>query len=114
MEELVFDNVTLGELVKEIYNNSKQKSKELMSLKDSIETLLMSHMENPAIVSVLAPVIKSLVDANIKYDEQLIKIAQMLQRQQSYAKSDKSSANLPESEKLLLRDVVLFNDSAED
>lgn len=82
MANLDFDvcaGKTFGELCKDILDRSQSK-------KDQLDTLfsdVRGHIKTPNDAQVFLPRIKELLDTGIKNDEQLIKLASVLQRLQS-------------------------------
>ncbi len=75
----VCDGKTFGELCKDILDRSQSK-------KDQLDTLfsdIRGHIKNLNDAQVFLPRIKELLDTGIKNDEQLIKLASVLQRLQS-------------------------------
>lgn len=72
----IFGNKTLGNLLEEIYNNSISTRKDIQ---DSIKEL-SQFLKSPQEVAIMAPFLKDFVDVGIKNDDQLIKIATIVQR----------------------------------
>lgn len=75
----VYDGKTFRDLCKEVVDRSQSK-------KDQLDTLfsdVRGHIKNINDAQVFLPRIKELMDVGIKNDEQLIKLAAVLQRLQS-------------------------------
>jgi hypothetical protein len=95
----LFDDFSMSNLLKEIYGNSKKRGKELDKTLKGLDGVVQSI--NDAVV--VLPVVKEFFDVMVKNDDQLIKMAAIVQRMHSKASSISSSDfNLTEEEKELL------------
>ena len=83
----VFDGMSLSDLFKKIHKNNKDIDKKI---EDFIETMKPMATANAGNATNLMPVVKDLIDVNVKNNEQLIKIAAIAQRA---ATSNSSSAD---------------------
>jgi len=72
----VFDGKNMSELLKDIYDKSTKKSKDIDELLRSIDDKIKG--ANDALM--FAPVMQSLLETSIRNDDQLVKIAQIVQR----------------------------------
>jgi len=75
----VYDGKSFRDLCKDVVDRSQSK-------KDQLDTLfsdVRSHIKNANDVQVFLPRIKELLDVGVKNDEQLIKLASVVQRLQS-------------------------------
>ena len=72
----LFGNKTFSDLLKEIYNNSKDKEKQISSLIQGLKPLIESTGDTTLIV----PLIKEYMEVAVKNDEALIKMAGIVQR----------------------------------
>lgn len=72
----VFDGKTLSDLFKEIYDNSTAKKNQIKELIASLGPLIQGIGD----ATLLVPLIKEYLDISVKNDEQLIKLAQIVQR----------------------------------
>ena len=72
----VFEGKNLAKLLKDIYDNSITKRSEI---REHINGL-MTHIKDVSDASVIAPIVASFLDVGVRNDEQLIKIATVVQR----------------------------------
>tara|TARA_R110000868_G_scaffold195851_4_gene441645 strand:+ start:7161 stop:7613 length:453 start_codon:yes stop_codon:yes gene_type:complete len=95
----LFDDFSMSNLLKEIYGNSKKRSKELDKTLKGLDGVVQS--VNDAVV--ILPVVKEFFDVMVKNDDQLIKMAAIVQRMHSKASSiSNGDFNLTEEEKEML------------
>lgn len=101
----VADGKTFRDLCKDIINRSQSK-------KDQLDTLISEvrgHIKNANDVQVFLPRIKELLDVGIKNDEQIIKLAGVLQKLQSTQLETSGGADgilTDEEKEQLLQNVV--------
>ena len=81
----LFKGKNLSDLFEEIYNNSKSKRDQIKELIASLSPLI----EGIGDATLLVPLIKDYLDIGVKNDEQLVKLAQIVQR----VSSDKNNSN---------------------
>lgn len=74
--ELIFDNKSLSDLFSDIYNNSKRKQKKIDNLIETVGKLLVGVND----VAIILPMLKEILEVGVKNDEQLIKLAGVIQR----------------------------------
>ncbi len=72
----LFKNKSLSDLMSDIYENSKVKKGQINSLIAELQPL----MKNAADATVLVPLIKEYLEISVKNDEQLVKLAAIVQR----------------------------------
>ena len=72
----LFGNKTFADLLKEIYTNSKDKEKQISALIQGLKPLI----ETPGDATLIVPLIKEYLEISVKNDEQLIKMATIVQR----------------------------------
>ena len=98
----IFDDISLSDIIKKIYVNSDDKSKTIDGILEKVSNLLKGITD----ASMLLPLLKEILDVSVKNDEQLVKIAGIIQRLlQVDGKGGGLAGNfdlLPESEKLQL------------
>ena len=95
----LFDGKNLSSLFKDIYENQQNKKKNISEMIESLRKLI----KNVGEATVIAPIIKDLVDASIKNDDHLIKLATIAQRlAAAEAKGIGEDGWLSESEKAQL------------
>jgi hypothetical protein len=73
----VFDGMSLSDLFKKIHKNNKDIDKKI---EDFIETMKPMATANAGNATNLMPVVKDLIDVNVKNNEQLVKMAAIAQR----------------------------------
>jgi hypothetical protein len=95
----LFDGKDLSSLFKDIYENQQAKKKNISHMIESLRKLI----KNVGEATVLAPIIRDLIDSSIKNDDHLIKLATIAQRlAQAEAKGIGEDGWLSESEKAQL------------
>ena len=72
----IYEGKTFDELLKQIHENSNEKSLQIKILIDK----LMSFIKNPDDANRLVPLIVEYLEVGVKNDEQLIKLAAIIQR----------------------------------
>lgn len=82
----LFKGKNLSDLFEEIYTNSKNKRDQIKELIASLSPLI----EGIGDATLLVPLIKDYLDIGVKNDEQLVKLAQIVQR----VSSDKKAASV--------------------
>ena len=73
----VFDGMSLSDLFKKIHKNNKDIDKKIEEFIDTMKPMATANVGN---ATNLMPVVKDLIDVNVKNNEQLIKIAGIAQR----------------------------------
>ena len=92
----IFEGKTFQDLTKDIYENSQKKKLQIDLLIQEIHGFITTIDD----VVMVAPIIKEYMDASIKNDEHLVKLAGVLQRIISRSQgADDESMLLSESEK---------------
>ena len=95
----LFDGKNLSSLFKDIYDNQQVKKKNISEMIESLRKLI----KNVGEATVLAPIIRDLIDSSIKNDDHLIKLATIAQRlAQAEAKGIGEDGWLSEAEKTQL------------
>lgn len=72
----LFDGKNLSSLFKDIYDNQQVKKRNISEMIESLRKLIKSVGE----ATVIAPIIRDLIDSSIKNDDHLIKLATIAQR----------------------------------
>ena len=105
----IFGNTSLSDLFKQIHKNNKDIDKQIGEFIDTMKPMATA---NAGSATNLMPVVKDLIDVNVKNNEQLIKIAAIAQRA---ATSNSNSANdlidMSEIEALLSEQKVVQEQS---
>ncbi len=95
----LFDGKNLSSLFKDIYENQQNKKKNISDMIESLRKLI----KNVGEATVLAPIIRDLIDTSVKNDDHLIKLATIAQRlAAAEAKGIGEDGWLSESEKTQL------------
>ena len=76
LSQILFDDKTFSDLLKEIHNNQTKKSKQLASLIAELRPLVQSLGD----ATVIVPLIKEYLEISVKNDDQLVKMAAIVQR----------------------------------
>ena len=97
LDNVVFGDKKFADILEEIYNNQKKKETQVMSLISELKPLVQEIGDETLIV----PLIKEYMDLGIKNDEQLIKMATIIQRAFS-KQSEEGGSGISEDEKAQL------------
>lgn len=101
-DRILFKNKTLSDLFNEIYDNSKQKEKQISSLIGELKPLISEIGDATLVV----PMIKEYLEIGVKNDEHLIKLASIVQRMENATnKGGDSDMFDPEEIQALLDDI---------
>jgi len=73
----VFDGMSLSDLFKKIHKNNKDIDKKIEDFIDTMKPMATANVGN---ATNLMPVVKDLLDVNVKNNEQLVKMAAIAQR----------------------------------
>ena len=93
----IFKGKTLSDLFEEIYNNSRETKSQVKGLIGELKPLI----ENIGDATLLVPMIKEYLEIGVKNDDQLVKIATIVQRlETSLQKSTGSDTDWFDSEEL--------------
>jgi hypothetical protein len=99
LENNVFGSKKFSDLLEEIYNNQKKKDKQISALIAELKPLVQEIGDATLIV----PLIKEYLEISVKNDEQLIKMATIVQRIMSNnTNSNGDSFGISEEEKAQL------------
>jgi hypothetical protein len=82
----IFDGKTFSDLLKNIYDNSSKKEKQIKDLISSLKPMVIDNQSALMIV----PLIKEYLDVSVKNDDSLIKIASIIQRAMNNSGNDTS------------------------
>ncbi len=102
LNQILFDDKSFGDLLKEIHGNQKKKAKQLASLISELRPLVQSLGD----ATVVVPLIKEYMEISVKNDDQLIKMAAIVQRLSTGASSNGDGGLLTEEEMDQLMDVA--------
>ena len=72
----LFKGTTFSDLMKDIYHNSKRKSRQIEGLIKELQPMI----NNVGDATVIVPMIKDYLDVSVKNDDALVKLAAVVQR----------------------------------
>lgn len=93
LDKVIFGKKTVSDVLKEIYDNSRNKEKQINSLIGELKPLV----ENVGDATVVVPMIKEYLEVGVKNDEHLIKMVALVQR---FDNSNKDGADFFDPEEL--------------
>ena len=102
LNQILFDDKSFSDLLKEIHGNQKKKAKQLASLIAELRPLVQSLGD----VTVVVPLIKEYMEISVKNDDQLIKMAAIVQRLSTGTANSGDGGLLTEEEMDQLMDVA--------
>ena len=102
LNQVLFDDVSFSDLLKDIHGNQKKKAKQLASLIAELRPLVQSLGD----ATVVVPLIKEYMEISVKNDDQLIKMAAIVQRLSTSTSSSGDGGMLTEEEMSQLMDVA--------
>ena len=102
LNQIIFDDKSFSDLLKEIHKNQSKKSKQLASLIAELRPLITSLGD----ATVVVPLIKEYMEISVKNDDQLIKMAAIVQRLSTGAASTGDGGLLTEEEMEHLQNVA--------
>jgi hypothetical protein len=102
LNQIIFDDKSFSDLLKEIHKNQTKKSKQLASLIAELRPLITSLGD----ATVVVPLIKEYMEISVKNDDQLIKMAAIVQRLSTGASSTGDGGLLTEEEMEQLQSVA--------
>ena len=76
LKQVIFDDKSFGDLLKEIHGNQKKKSTQIASMIAELRPLITSLGD----ATVVVPLIKEYMEISVKNDDHLIKMASIVQR----------------------------------
>jgi|TARA_R110002153_G_scaffold86294_4_gene214548 hypothetical protein len=92
----LFKGKTFSDIMSDVYNNSKKKDRQLKLLIAQLEPLV----KNLSDATVIVPLIKEYMEVSIKNDDQIVKLAAIVQRMMKDANSgDEGGFGLSDDEK---------------
>jgi len=102
LNQIIFDDKSFSDLLKEIHKNQSKKSKQLASLIAELRPLITSLGD----ATVVVPLIKEYMEISVKNDDQLIKMAAIVQRLSTGTSSTGEGGSLTEEEIQQLQEVA--------
>lgn len=95
---ILFDKKSLSDIFKQIHKNNKDTDKQITELIDALKPIATT---NAGSAVMLMPNVVNLIDVNVKNNEQLIKMAGIVQRASSNSDEGFDLFNSPDIQKLL-------------
>ena len=92
LDTTIFGTKTVSDVLKEIYDNSRSKSKQVNALIGELKPLV----ENIGDATLVVPMIKEYLEVGVKNDEHLIKMVALVQRLESGGGKDTTDFFNPE------------------
>jgi hypothetical protein len=107
LDNVVFGGKKFSDILEEIYNNQKKKEKQISALISELKPLVNEIGDATLIV----PLIKEYLEIGVKNDEQLIKMATIIQRAMSNNGTAENGFGISEEEKAqLLAEIDKFKE----
>jgi len=105
LDKNIFGKKKFSDILKEIYDNQKRKEEQISALIGELKPLI----EDIGDATMIVPLIKEYMELSIKNDEQLIKMATIIQRTLNSEGSEGNDFGMTEDEKAqLLAEVKNF------
>ena len=105
LESNIFGKKKFSDILKEIYDNQKRKETQISALIGELKPLINDLGDATLVV----PLIKEYMELGIKNDEQLVKMATIVQRTLASNKSEEDGFGMTEEEKQqLLTEIEKF------
>ena len=98
LESNIFGDKKLKDLFQEIYTNQKKKEKQISTLIEELKPLI----DDIGDATLVVPLIKEYLEIGVKNDEQLIKMATIIQRCLSNNTDNDSNFGISDEEKAQL------------
>lgn len=99
----IFDNISFGDLLREVYSNTKKKESQINILIDQLKPLI----KNMTDASLMVPLIREYLEISVKNDDNLVKLTAIVQRLlNTTSKSPSDEMGLtPEERKQLMEEA---------
>jgi len=101
LENVVFGKKTFSSILEEIYDNQKKKDKQISALIAELKPLI----ESIGDATLIVPLIKEYLEISVKNDEQLIKMATIIQRTLNSTSEDDGLGISDEEKAQLLAEI---------
>ncbi len=106
LDKNIFGSKKFSDILEEIYQNQKKKEEQISTLISELKPLIQDIGDATLVV----PLLKEYLEISVKNDEQLIKMATIIQRAVQNESSDDGNFGMTEDEKQqLLNEVKKFN-----
>ena len=102
LNQILFDDKSFSDLLKEIHGNQKKKAKQLAQLISELKPLVQSLGD----ATVVVPLIKEYMEISVKNDDALLKMAAIVQRLSTGNINSGDGGLLTEEEMAQLQDLT--------
>ena len=106
----LFDGKNLSSLFKDIYENQQTKKKNISELIESLRKLI----KNVGEATVIAPIIKDLIEVSVKNDDLLIKMAGIVQRAMNSSAGEDSMLISDAEKEMLFESIQQLSSKSEE
>ena len=107
LDKLIFKDKKFSDILEEIYTNQKKKSKQITAMIKELQPLI----QDTGDATIIVPLIREYLDAGIKNDDHLIKMATIIQRIVNSQGSAEDSLLISEEEiEQLMQEVSKLED----
>jgi len=111
LESNIFGDKKLKDLFQEIYTNQKKKERQISALIEELKPMV----ESIGDATLIVPLLKEYLEIGVKNDEQLIKMATIIQRCLNTNNSAENSLTISDAEKAqLLDDINKLNNNSKE
>jgi len=105
LDNVVFGKKKFSDILSEIYDNQKRKEKQISGLIAELKPLISDIGDATLIV----PLIKEYLEIGVKNDEQLIKMATIIQRAMNSSSGEESMGITEEEKQQLMEELEKIN-----
>ena len=102
LNQILFDDISFSDLLKDIHGNQQKKAKQLAQLISELKPLVQSLGD----ATVVVPLIKEYMEISVKNDDQLIKMAAIVQRLSTGTANSGDGGLLTEDEMAQLQELT--------
>jgi len=95
LDKLIFKNKKFADLLEEIYDNQKKKEKQISALISELRPLV----QDTGDATLIVPLIKEYLEIGVRNDDQLVKLATIVQRIMQSQESGTDSFGISEEER---------------
>ena len=110
LDNLIFGKKKFSDILSEIYDNQKKKEKQITGLISELKPLISDIGDATLIV----PLIKEYMEIGVKNDEQLIKMATIIQRALNNSGGEESLGITEEEKQELMAELDKLNTNFEE
>jgi len=110
LDSVVFGKKKFSNILEEIYNNQKKKEKQISGLISELKPLINDIGD----ASLIVPLIKEFIDIGVRNDEQLIKMATIVQRALNNSSSEDAMGITEEEKAELMAELDKLNENFEE